>query len=574
MNFEIKNIESFFPESILEEAQALLQEDLVQAITPLGKNLWAMKVGESYEEVLQEKMFEVEIQLRGQKVKAFTCDCDFYQQEANGTNSNFCKHIVTGLFGLRKYLLQKEIAKRKKANPSPAKHKRLTTAAVLNSVAPENLKNFVRAYARNDKKFALALKSRFAHIVQVENEKEKYLQLLQATFTSVKTTQDKIKYSSIKQIETVVQDILEHVDDAIALEHYAEATSILQALILRLAPNIKRAENHEERILDLLESTFPYFQTLIKKDLAPELRKEIWQFCFDNFAGGEHKKYGTQRYFFQLLLDLTIEKPAADLLLEKVEEQLHLTHDQKKKGELLLFQMNLLQNFDPDALLGFVEKNLEESEILLAAISNAVQQENFKDARQLALKGMDLQKSVKVKNQLDDFLLNIALKTQQTKDIQLYARKRFLVTYDFNYYQILKSTLAKKWPKELKNLIITIQKQAYSPHKKETIAIIYAEEEMNKELVEYIKKIRSLDLLEKYDTQLIDEFKKEVYELYEDFLESYLRNHLGRKTSQKIKAIFYHLRQIGAKKLVQKLAKQYREQYPERHTLMEELNPF
>ena len=97
---------------------------------------------------------------------------------------------------------------------------------------------------------------------------------------------------------------------------------------------------------------------------------------------------------------------------------------------------------------------------------------------------------------------------------------------------------------------------------------------MYKELIDFIKKNRSLDLLEKYDVQLIEDFKEEIFELYEDLLDGYLRNHLGRQTSTKIRDIFYHLKKIGAKKLVYKLAKQYREEYPERHTLMEELNVF
>ena len=97
---------------------------------------------------------------------------------------------------------------------------------------------------------------------------------------------------------------------------------------------------------------------------------------------------------------------------------------------------------------------------------------------------------------------------------------------------------------------------------------------MNLELINYIQKIRSLDLLEKYDLQLLEEYKEEVYTLYEDFLDSYLKSHLGPKTSIKIRDIFYHFKKIGAQKLVRKLSKQFREQYPERHTLMDELAVF
>lgn len=573
MNFEIKNIETFFPEKVVEQAEALLQEGLVQGIVYLEKKIWTMKVGEAYEDLKEGKAFEVEIQLTGKKVKRGTCDCDFYQQNLASKN-NHCKHIVAGLFALRKHLLEIKLAKQKAVKTTSFKHKRLTTISVLNSVDPESLKNFVRAYARTDKKFALSLKARFAHAVEVENDKEKYLQLLQATFSSVTTTKDKIRYKSLPQIQLVITDILDHVEDAIALEHYSEASDILQAIIIKLSPNIKRAENHEDRILELLNAAFTFFKNLIKKDLAPELKREIWQFCFEHFDGREHKKYGTNTHFLEFLLDLTTEKKDAKVLLEKIESELANTFDKKKRGILLLFKMKLVNQFQKTSLSAFIDENLEEPEVLLAAVKNSVKYKKYEDAKQLALKGLEMQKNVKVRNELDDILLNIALKTQHTQDITIYARKRFLVTYQFHFYQILKNTVTKAWKKEVKNLLILMEKQPFFPQKKNTIAKIFAEEEMYKDLVGFIKKNRSLDLLEKYDIQLIDEFKNEVFELYEELLDGYLRNHLGPKTSVKIRDIFYHLKKIGAKKLVYKLAKQYREQYPERHTLMEELNMF
>jgi len=573
MNFEIKNIETFFPEKVVEQAEALIQEGLVQGIVYLEKKIWTMKVGESYEELKKGNTFEVEVQLTGKKVKRGTCDCDFYQQNLSAKN-NHCQHIVAGLFALRKHLLEKELERQKAIRVTPFKHKRLTTISVLNSVDPEALKNFVRAYARTDKKFALSLKARFAHAVEVENEKEKYMQLLQATFSSVTTTKDKIRYNSLQQIQLVITDILDHVDDAIALEHYSEASDILQAIIIKLSPNIKRAEKHEDRILDLLNSAFSFLKNLIKKDLPPELKREIWQFCFEKFDGREHKKYGTNSHFLAFLLDLTTEKKYADILLDKIDSELSNTFDKKKKGVLLLFKMKLVERFQKTSLSAFIEENLGESEVLFAAIKNSIQQKKYADAKQLALKGLEMQKNVAVRNELNDTLLNIALKTQQIQDITIYARKRFLVTYEFHFYQILKNTISKAWKKEVKNLLNLIEAQPFSPQKRNTLAQIFAEEKMYKDLIEFIKKNRSLDLLEKYDVQLIDDFKKDIFELYEDLLDGYLRNHLGRQTSTKIRDIFYHLKNIGAKKLVYKLAKQYRDEYPERHTLMEELNMF
>ena len=572
MNFEIKNIESQFPETLVVEAEALLQEDLIQSIKTLGKNLWTLKIGESFDDLQNNKDFEVEIQLKGKKIKAYTCECDFYTNSES--KNKICKHIVTGLLALRKHLLIKDLEKQKSKVPTTSKHKKLTTVSVLNSVNPEALKNFVRAYARNDKKFAIALKARFASAVQVENPKEKYIQLLQSTINSVKSAKDKINYQACQQIRSIVKDILEQIEDAIAMSYFVEASAMLQAILLKISPNIKRAVNYEDRMLGLIESAFEQFDALLKKDLPPDLEKEIWTFCWEEFDRNEHKKYNTQKYFFKLLLDLTKEKKKSDLLIQKIDGQLEFTFDKKKKGELLLFKMKLLERFEKNSIKNFVKENLEESEVLIAAIRNSIAQEKYTDAKQLAIKGLAIQKSVIVINQLEDLLLNIALKTENQKEIVIYSRKRFLITLQFQYYIILKNSFGKNWNKEVNSILETIKKQPYTPNKKGTLAEILAEEKMYKELVDYIQKIRSLELLEKYDIPLLENFQQSVYDLYEDFLESFLRNHLGRKTSEKIRDLFYHLKNIGAKKLVYKLVKQYKEQYPERHTLMEELANF
>jgi len=99
MNFELKNIESFIPDSDLEAASELMQKDLVRTIRSLEKNLWTAQVSETFEDLEQKIFFEVEVKLTGKKVKACTCECDFFQSNKKAKN-NFCKHIITTLFAL------------------------------------------------------------------------------------------------------------------------------------------------------------------------------------------------------------------------------------------------------------------------------------------------------------------------------------------------------------------------------------------------------------------------------------------------------------------------------------------
>jgi len=192
----------------------------------------------------------------------------------------------------------------------------------------------------------------------------------------------------------------------------------------------------------------------------------------------------------------------------------------------------------------------------------------------LAIKGLGNQKLVVVKNELHEVLLKIAQQTNQTKEIIQYARIRFFDTLEFKYFQILKNNISKNWVTELRNILEELESTPYHPKKKLIFAEIFSTENKPQELFSYIKKIRSLELLQEYDEQLLKHFQQDVYVLYEDLIVSYLQSHVGRKASERIRIILFHLKKIGAKKLVFRLVKEFKSEYKERHTLMEELAYF
>ena len=68
--------------------------------------------------------------------------------------------------------------------------------------------------------------------------------------------------------------------------------------------------------------------------------------------------------------------------------------------------------------------------------------------------------------------------------------------------------------------------------------------------------------------------RKLLYQLYTDFINSYLKNHLGRKAALKVKGMIQHLFKVGARDLAGNLVAMIRRTYPERHALMDELLMF
>jgi hypothetical protein len=92
------------------------------------------------------------------------------------------------------------------------------------------------------------------------------------------------------------------------------------------------------------------------------------------------------------------------------------------------------------------------------------------------------------------------------------------------------------------------------------------------ELLKFLEHTRSLRLLQKYDHHWQQQDQEKLFPLYRKLVMGYLKDHLGRVTSQKIKNIIDFLYQTGRSSMAERLIEEMRKTYPERHSLMEELD--
>lgn len=131
-------------------ATALVLDGRVVAMQEIEKHYWVAKVSDG------ETVWESEIMITPARIKAYSCTC------WSGPRRFMCIHIAATLLQVRKFLQQKAEEKSKEKAGHPTGFPRMTTAKILERVAPEQLLAFVQAYASRDPDFALALKTRFA----------------------------------------------------------------------------------------------------------------------------------------------------------------------------------------------------------------------------------------------------------------------------------------------------------------------------------------------------------------------------------------------------------------------------
>ncbi len=528
----------------------------------LEKHLWFTIASDEID-------FEVELQVTPSKVKASSCDCDDYHIQG------ICKHIVALMLTVRSILQEQQEKKKKKAKSNINKKlTKLSTVALLNSVNHEELKAFVRQYAKDNRNFAIALKAKFAKDVEVKDTFEKYSAILKAAVTNSKKLRGIIKAQQAKELFAVAEELLHQIDDFIYQKNYTESMAVLQAMLKHLPPCIAQTDN-PEKLKAYTSKSLDRLELLANKMESVELRQQLWSFCLSEFDRPFYQVHNYDNHLLNCLFTLNLDKDQMRKVQSIIQQEFAKTNKEKRKAKLLLYQIKLLEQFNESKLIkSLIEENIEFTEILLLAISNARAEKNYKRAKQLAKSAMKKAESKEERKVLEKLLLEIALEENHKQDILVYARQCFLNNFDIKYFKTCKQHVKVGWNPFREQLLKSMEKAGYTLELRDALAKIYEIEKMPRELLDYITKIRSLVLLKNYDQFLLPHFAEEVYQLYLDLLSNYLENHIGRQTSVKVKEILQHLNAIGEHKFTDRLIQNFRIEYASRHSLIEELAVF
>ncbi len=559
MKFVLQKLENHIEDEILEKAEAYQEKNLVSPLVELEKNLWTAQVQGDQE-------YEIEIQLSGKKVIAYSCDCGQYDTQ------QVCAHLVASFLELRQHLREKEVAKVKTnpVNPSP---KRLTTNIILRDISPEALKEFVRTYARNNREFTIALKARFASSVSDMDREEKYLQLLATAIKAVKRQNRGINLQGIKKIVTVIDKLQEQAYENIALKNYQEAFAMINGIFEKTPSALRNAESNKDLLINCLVSNLSLLEELLEAAIAPPLRISIWEYIVQIYENAYLKLYRFDQHLLIFLKSNFVEPNQTEQLIQTIEARLLDPNlSQEAQTFMLTNQLDLyISSRQKEKASKLIAKNISNPEILLVAIEMAVERKDAQKVIQLAKLGLTLQVPEEVQSTLEETLYVNSKILYRKKEVIRWAKKRYLDTYKKEYWEEIKKQAKEEWPGHQVDLIDLISEKPFSLAQRDALAWIYASEKDFQQLFQFLKETRSIELLIQYDQQLPNAFRPGLLILYDSLLMEYLNQHVGRQTSLKVRRVLDHLRENGSKKFSQSLANKLRKEFAERNSLIEEL---
>ena len=168
----------------------------------------------------------------------------------------------------------------------------------------------------------------------------------------------------------------------------------------------------------------------------------------------------------------------------------------------------------------------------------------------------------------DGYLLEIAKKESDTKEIRRVSRKFIDRAFDRTYYRSYKSTFSKEeWLVEYDKLMKHYRKgdSWFIP----SVADMYVEEKQTERLLAYLGKHLRCDILERYYKNIAGEFPDETIALFRQAVDEYMRN-TGREVYENSVGYFGCMLKIkGGKEAVKQMIDNYKTQYKNRKAMME-----
>lgn len=554
MNFPLKYLENHLAEQWLLDGEELLESSAVANLTEVERHLWAAQVDGC----------ETEVQTSPSRVLAFSCDCDTYKKEKG------CGHIAAVLLALRKHSSEKPSAKKEK--PAQTSQK-LTIPGLLHHISPEELAAFVRDYARHNRAFALALKARFTTSLPLADRKQKYQDLLDAAISTVRNKNDRINLRGNQQIILVTRELLSQAEESLAANSLDETAILLTSILEKIGPVSRKVTGKDNRLQEELKRVFALLHQMILLHPAPALLYEIWEFALAESRKFIYRKSGIQTDYLRLLAAMAPELGKTGELLNSLEEQLKLLEpsDPNRLPILILTYQLLSQSGDTFRQQAHLLDHLGDPAFVLHVVEEELARGHWKKARFLAEKGLEHSSDNKQSGKLEEHLLQLALKEKDTEAILHFSSTRFLETKQEKYLDYLKTHSESAWPGLADDLLVKLETQPWSMAKRDAVARLLFLDNRYDELFQYITRLHSLDLLGAYGPSWPSDRTDQAKQMHLEVIRDYLGNHLGRKPSQRVRGILESLLEAGHDQLAGGLLEQFKKDYSNRQSLMEEL---
>lgn len=538
-------------------AQEFVSSGKVHSLREVERHFWVSKVrDDAYE-------FETEVIITPGKIKAYACECWSEPRKL------MCSHIAASLLFLRKFLNQSAEEKERKSREKSANQPettRFTVHKILPEVPVEVLQDFVRDYARRDRDFALAFKTRFADMLAGNGNA--YSTLLESVLPKNKAQMKEVDF---KRIRKVMYDLDDRLDTAQNEGDHTIAFKIAGAIVQMLAPLASiNPEPAKSRLCDICQEYSSQLMEVYQSDaVSPELRDMVW----DLFL----KMVADQKFPEALHREVNVfmaECAQKDALRFDQIAQAYLTNDQPENMHLLYLYILTLARLEKTENVVSVFKTVltpaGKNPEVTPNMRNALLELYYFKTYSSAAAVLDFifehcQLTPLRKSEFEKLRFHIAEITGDIGAQIQYLQGIFVHFGRTETIDQIKKINGQNWPKSYQNLLAFTQKNG-TPTRIAQLLAYQGEQEV---LALWLEQQTDIDLCIEYASFLSD---TDLVRLMIAPLATHLAAHFGRPGSEfvrdRLAILLRQKRQVAVKQIIAALSKDFHE----RSGLVETMN--
>lgn len=313
-------LEKTFSKDILDAGRQLFEKGVVSvSIASVNSQLITAIVKDG-------KVYEIEVKFPFNAKQKAHCSC------SNLSRLGTCRHIASVLYHMMQDSEENPSRTQKKAGKVtkiPQSSGALHFGQIIEALSFDELKAFVKGYARTDRKFDIQFKAAFASKVDWEDNAEKFRRILNNIASPNTGSKPKtLSQAAFRTLTTVLETFAGQINDAIALEQFRPALNQFEPSFSRVLYIHAQYPHLSDEVKPLLKSYHRIAYAFLEEKLPPEFRTELINLLID-FANRSY--YLHNDLTVNLLLDIEpllrkaeknkVEKVILDLISRRPNNQ-------------------------------------------------------------------------------------------------------------------------------------------------------------------------------------------------------------------------------------------------------------
>jgi len=433
-----------------------------------------------------------------------------------------------------------------------------TVSSILDQANKDDIRAFLLAYARKDKKLSTAIKVHFLSKAG-GTSRANISAILDSIAPPVTTADKKMHNSSWLLLNRTMEDFTNQTGDFISLQSHREAANLiveslfkLYYLITKYPEKTEKLIKYVHRFTEQTEDLFNGIEAPMEKDQIKKMFLEISERSYFNAANSID--------FVHVLLDQNLlTKKELSPLIEIYaslfsEESKQIIH--AKSIEIRLKAAN--KSLDKVTMQAIPKKFMN------SVILEIIEEEDFKCLQSL-IKILEETESLRY---YGNYKLLLLKSKKQIKQYRSLALELYALTEDYNYYKKYENVLAEaelsKMPKKLIQVLESMSDKAKLEFWKQ-------KNDLDK-IIGVLENAEDIELHFEYAKLPGEEYNERLFPIYVRHVDNYLENYIGSGKENFLRQMSQHLEMHKSRKFKRALIDHIKSSFGHRDAILNVLN--